>query len=54
MGRLQSPVRLNISESKYSNSFSIVYQYFNRIIISNIGDANLNNEPSRKIKIDGN
>ena len=28
MGRLQSPVRLNISESKYSNSFSIVYQYF--------------------------
>jgi carbonic anhydrase len=54
MGRLQSPVRLNISESKYSNSFSIVYQYFNGIIISNIGDANLNNEPSRKIKIDGN
>ena len=54
MGRLQSPVRLNISESKYSNSFSIVYQYFKGIIISNIGDANLNNEPSRKIKIDGN
>ena len=53
MGRLQSPVRLNISESKYSNSFSIVYQYFNRIKINNTGNANLGNEPSRKIKIDG-
>ena len=53
MGRLQSPVRLNISESKYSNSFSIVYQYFNIIKINNTGNANLGNEPSRKIKIDG-
>ena len=50
MGRLQSPVRLNISESKYSNSFSIVYQYFNGIEINNAGNANLGNEPSRKIE----
>ena len=35
MGRLQSPVRLNISESKYSNSFSIVYQYFSNITFEN-------------------
>jgi len=35
MGRLQSPVRLNISESKYSNSFSIVYQYFSNIKLNN-------------------
>ena len=54
MGRLQSPVRLNISESKYSNSFSIVYQYFDGVKINDTGNANLNNEPSRKIKIDGN
>ena len=53
MGRLQSPVRLNISESKYSNSFSIVYQYFNRIKINNVGNENLGNEPSRKIEIGG-
>jgi hypothetical protein len=31
MGRLQSPIRLNISESTYSNSFSIVYQQFSDI-----------------------
>jgi carbonic anhydrase len=35
MGRLQSPVRLNISESKYSNSFSIVYQYFSNMTFEN-------------------
>lgn len=35
MGRLQSPVRLNISESKYSNSFSIVYQYFSEMDFEN-------------------
>ena len=53
MGRLQSPVRLNISESKYSNSFSIVYQYFKGIKINNAGDANLDKKPSRKIEIEG-
>jgi carbonic anhydrase len=53
MGRLQSPVRLNISESKYSNSFSIVYQYFDGVKINNAGNENLGNEPSRKIEIGG-
>ena len=53
MGRLQSPVRLNISESKYSNSFSIVYQYFDVIKIIDAGNKDLDKEPSRKIKIDG-
>ena len=54
MGRLQSPVRLNISESKYSNSFSIVYQYFDKIIFKDIGDPNLKTQfkPSRKIEVD--
>ena len=53
MGRLQSPVRLNISESKYSNSFSIVYQYFDEIKLSNTSSANFHSQskPSRKFEI---
>ena len=54
MGRLQSPVRLNISESKYSNSFSIVYQYFENITFNPV-DSNANfkasKHPSRKFNI---
>ena len=54
MGRLQSPVRLNISESKYSNSFSIVYQYFENITFNPV-DSNANfkasKHPSRKFEI---
>jgi carbonic anhydrase len=54
MGRLQSPVRLNISESKYSNSFSIVYQYFDKIKLNNTENANFHSQskPSRKIEVD--
>ena len=53
MGRLQSPVRLNISESKYSNSFSIVYQYFEDIIFKGTESANFHSQskPSRKIEV---
>ena len=54
MGRLQSPVRLNISESKYSNSFSIVYQYFENITFNPV-DSNANfkasKHPSREFNI---
>ena len=50
MGRLQSPVRLNISESKYSNSFSIVYQYFSNITFdSSAPNIKSTYQPSRKI-----
>ena len=50
MGRLQSPVRLNISESKYSNSFSIVYQYFPEINFkSSAPSIKSTYQPSRKI-----
>ena len=28
MGRLQSPIRLNVTESTFSNKFAIVYQNF--------------------------
>ena len=54
MGRLQSPVRLNISESKYSNSFSIVYQYFDKITFKDTESANFHSQskPSRKIEVD--
>lgn len=31
MGRLQSPIRLNVTESIYSSSFSIVYQSYKQI-----------------------
>ncbi len=31
MGRLQSPVRLNITQSVFSSSFSIVYQQFSNV-----------------------
>ena len=53
MGRLQSPVRLNISESKYSNSFSIVYQYFDKITFKDTESANFHSQskPSRKFEI---
>ena len=51
MGRLQSPVRLNISESKYSNSFSIVYQYFNETTFTDKGSSYP--KPSRKFEISG-
>ena len=55
MGRLQSPVRLNISESKYSNSFSIVYQYFDEIKLSNSSEGKIfhtQSKPSRKFEVD--
>ena len=55
MGRLQSPVRLNISESKYSNSFSIVYQYFDENIkFTNDSGKDFDSkfEPSRKLKLE--
>ena len=54
MGRLQSPVRLNISESKYSNSFSIVYQYFDKIKLSNSEGKifHTQSKPSRKFEVD--
>ena len=54
MGRLQSPVRLNISESKYSNSFSIVYQYFDEIKLSNSEGKifHTQSKPSRKFEVD--
>jgi carbonic anhydrase len=50
MGRLQSPVRLNISESKYSNSFSIVYQYFSNITFENSNMAFNSPQPSINLK----
>lgn len=50
MGRLQSPVRLNISESKYSNSFSIVYQYFSNITFENTNMAFNSPQPSINLK----
>lgn len=49
MGRLQSPVRLNISESKYSNSFSIVYQYFDDMNFGSISKLQ-NSQPSINLK----
>ena len=49
MGRLQSPVRLNISESKYSNSFSIVYQYFDDMNFGSISKLQ-NPQPSINLK----
>jgi carbonic anhydrase len=54
MGRLQSPVRLNISESTYSNSFSIVYQQFSEITfqegISTQSNIALTRQPSIKLE----
>ena len=43
MGRLQSPIRLNVTESIYSSSFSIVYQSYKDIPAEPSSVLNLSN-----------
>ena len=51
MGRLQSPVRLNITQSVFSSSFSIVYQQFSKV---NYTFSEFNeSKPVRSVSISG-
>ena len=50
-GRLQTPIRLNLTESIYNNVFSIVYQDYKSFKAGNFGEYDLKKDYSKRIEV---